>query len=874
MTVCSGCDVELRTNAKFCDECGSPVGSATTPAEYKQVTVLFADVVHSMDIAAALGPERLREVMGTVFDCCAGVVQRYGGTVDKFTGDGIMAVFGAPVSLEDHAFRACMAALEIQAEAPTRATQLTDIALQLRIGLNSGRVIVGDVGSGKAGYTAIGEQVGLAQRMESVAPPGGVVVSESTARLVEGAVALGAPEQLHVKGSREPLCAQRLLGLDHHELLRTEPTLVGRTWELNALIGILDEAVAGDGCVASIMGPPGIGKSRLVRETTALAITRGVPVFTAHCESHTTGIPFHALSQLLRTAMRIDDLDAEAARSRVRAQSSDVVPDDQLLIDDLLGIGGPAATMPAISPDERRRRLTTLFVAASLAQTEPTVYVIEDAHWIDEVSESMLAEFFAVIPQTPSLVLITYRPEYRGALSRVPGAQNLTLRPLKDTHALALTAELLGSDPSLDDLRPQITARAAGNPYFAAEIVRDLAERRLLRGVPGKYLTSGPISDDAVPATLQAAISARIDRLPPAAKQTLNAAAVIGSRFDTATLTTLVDRAQLPPLIDAELIEQVKFAPQAQYAFRHPLIRSVAYESQLRSDRAEVHGRIAEAIESGDGGSADENAALIAEHWEAAGDLHAAYTWHMRAATWSNIRDNQAAANSWRRAQRVADLVPTDDPDQLTMRIAPRALLYVSAGRIGGRGSDGADGAYDELRELCAAAGDERSLASATAGRVIELYFAGLRLEASQLADNLDYLLDAIDDPAFTLAHLIAAMVAKFEVGEMSSVLRLAQKGIDLADGDSTKGDLVIASPLAYAKALRGGGRLCFGTTGWRDDFSEATAMARDADPISRGSILCYTYITAASMGALQIDEDTLRQTDEMYSAAQNGKDS
>jgi len=203
----------IGTTAKFCSECGTLLAQGTQSAEYKQVTVLFADVVHSMDIAAAVGAERLREIMTELVNRAAVVVQRYGGTVDKFTGDGIMAVFGAPVALEDHAVRACLAALGVQDEAKRLAeeVQRRDGAdLGLRVGLNSGQVIAGDIGSGSFGYTAIGEQVGMAQRMESVAPPGGVMLSESTARSVDGAAALGEPEMVHIKGIEDAVPARRL----------------------------------------------------------------------------------------------------------------------------------------------------------------------------------------------------------------------------------------------------------------------------------------------------------------------------------------------------------------------------------------------------------------------------------------------------------------------------------------------------------------------------------------------------------------------------------------------------------------------------------------------------------------------------------------
>ena len=214
---CATCGVDLRENAKFCDECGAPVTQVSRSAEYKQVTVLFADVVHSMDIAAAVGAERLREIMTDLVNRAAVVVQRYGGTVDKFTGDGIMAVFGAPVALEDHAVRACLAALGVQDEAKRLAVEVRDrdgLEFQLRVGLNSGQVIAGEIGSGPFGYTAIGEQVGMAQRMESIAPPGGVMLSASTARLVEGAASLAEPELVQIKGADKPVAAQRLLGME------------------------------------------------------------------------------------------------------------------------------------------------------------------------------------------------------------------------------------------------------------------------------------------------------------------------------------------------------------------------------------------------------------------------------------------------------------------------------------------------------------------------------------------------------------------------------------------------------------------------------------------------------------------------------------
>jgi class 3 adenylate cyclase len=268
--ICGSCGAHSSSTGKFCSECGARLTQATRSAEYKQVTVLFADVVRSMDIAATLDIERLREIMTEVVERSAAVVQRYGGTVEH-TGDGVMAIFGAPVALEDHAFRACVAALAIQEEANQLAGEVQHrdgVALRLRIGLNSGRVIAGDIGSGSLGYAATGDTVGLAQRMESVAPPGEVMLSESTARLVEHIVLLGEPEQAHIKGADEPVPVRRLVAISPRDGRggRTEASLVGRRWEMAALDALADRTIGARGGVVNVVGPPGIGKSRVARE--------------------------------------------------------------------------------------------------------------------------------------------------------------------------------------------------------------------------------------------------------------------------------------------------------------------------------------------------------------------------------------------------------------------------------------------------------------------------------------------------------------------------------------------------------------------------------------------------------------------------------
>ena len=273
----------------------------------------------------------------------------------------------------------------------------------------------------------------MAQRMESVAPPGGVMLSASTARLVDGVATLGEPELVQIKGADEPVPARRLLAVGQaSRAARAESKLVGRRWEMSAVEGLLDRAIDGDGAVVGVVGPAGIGKSRLTRELAAMAATAACDVFATFCESHTSQVPFHVVARLLRRR----PVSKVSTRRRARADRgpgfADADPEDVALFEDLLGIGDPDARATADRSRCRRRRLTAMVNSATLAARTPAVYVIEDAHWIDESSESMLADFLTVVPQTPLLTLITYRPEYRGALAQVPGAQTIALAPLSE----------------------------------------------------------------------------------------------------------------------------------------------------------------------------------------------------------------------------------------------------------------------------------------------------------------------------------------------------------------------------------------------------------------------------------------------------------
>ncbi len=843
-------------------------------AEYKQVTVLFADVVHSMDLAAALDMERLRDVMTELLErvLSGRAPLRRNRGVQRRRRDGRLRS-------TDHVGGSRFSRLpdssgDTGGDTPVggRGAAPRWCGLQVRVGLNSGRVIAGEIGSGSLGYRAIGEHVGIAQRMESAAPPGDVMLSDSTARLVENKVTLADPEWVHVKGVDDPVRAHRLLAIGPRDgrVGRAEASLVGRRWEMAALEAMMDRAIGSRGGVVNVVGPPGIGKSRVAREAAALAAARGVEVYWTFCESHASDVPFGVVTRLLRAGSGVADLDGDAARAQAREQVPDADPQDLLLLDDLLGIANPEVALPQIDPDARRRRLTALINTAALARTTPALFIIEDAHWIDAVSESMLADLITVIPRTPSMVLITSRPEYDGALTRTSAAQTIALAPLDDSDTAALLGELLGTDPSVGVLAGIIAGRAAGNPFFAEEMVREFEQRGVLDGEHGNYVCRVDVAEVSVPATVQAAIEARIDRLTNPAKQTLNAAAVIGARFGADLLDALGIDAAFDELLSAELIDQVRFTPSAEYAFRHPLIRAVAYESQLKSDRAHWHRRLATAIQERDPASVEDNAALIAEHLQAAGDLHAAYGWHMRAAASSTNRDIAAARLSWERARQIADRLPDDDPGQLPMRIAPTTMLCATDWQA--RTVREGRGRFAELRELCSAAGDKVSLAIGMTGQATEVLYAG-RSQGSRLASEQMALLESIGDPTLTVGLAVAAFAMFFAGGEFGELLRWSQTVVDLAGGDPAKGaGFGIGSPLAGTMAWRGVARWWLGRPGWRQDLDEAVAMARDSgEPTTVAGVVAWTYGLGIQYGVLLVDDSAIRALEDAVQTTQRG---
>jgi adenylate cyclase len=861
---CGSCGNDLRAKARFCDVCGSPVGSPAA-TEYKQVTVLFVDVVGSMKLAAVLHPERLREIMNELFNRAAAVVQRYQGTLDKFTGDGLMALFGAPVALEDHALRAAISALEIQSVTQEFAAEVArrdGVPLQVRVGLNSGEVIAGSMGAaaGAGQYTAVGHPVGMAQRMESAAPAGGVLCSLSTARLVDGAARLAPVEEVAIKGSDIPVPARRLLAVESARMVvgRNEGVMVGRAADFARLQAVFE---AGSSRLVGVVGVAGLGKTRLIGEFSALTARRGAQIVLARCDAHTTTVAFRALARLLRAMFTVDGLNDADARAHVLAQCGGTLSpgsaDAQILFE-MMGIADPDSPPLQVSVDGRRRRLVEVMSQAVQARSARVLFVLEDAHWIDAPSDEVLADFSDALKATSSMFVTTYRPEYDGALQH-HSDERIALQPLTDAMTLRLVGQLLGHDPSLTSLAERIAGAAAGNPFYVEEIVRDLSDRGVLSGSRGGYRLVGAVDEIAVPVTVQAVLAARIDRLSTETKAILNAAAVIGNRFDAETLQALLPEqmsSRLSELVSTELIDQTEFVPRQRYCFRHPLVRTVAYESQLSATRAQAHSRLAAAIEAGDLSAVDENAALIATHREAAGELTEAYRWHIRAAEWLRPRDMSAARTQWESARLIADRLPDDHDDVLGMRIAPRTMLISTASFVGI--DPDADEQYRELRALTLQANDLRSLAIATAGRIISFTFNEVRVpEALALASEVEEMLNHLDCDALPEIDIIRIAVVRAH--QASCEFDAALAWIDAIHG-RPQGEPTIE--YAGAFTFRGVMEMCRGDTeaGLRN-LREGTLRGRVLPPVSFAIILSF-YALMAAMGMYQPDDlvDEMRE--------------
>jgi len=841
--------------------------------ERKQVTVLFADVKGSMELSEELDPEEWHRILDRFFQILTQGVHRFEGTVNQYTGDGIMALFGAPIAHEDHAQRACYAALSLSEELRRYADELRrerGLNFSVRMGLNSGEVVVGRIGDDlRMDYTAQGHTVGLAARMEQLAAADRIYLTEHTANLVREYFRLRDLGTFQVKGVRAVVGVFELEGVGTHRTrfdvarARGLSRFVGRASEIRMLEEALAQTVRGQGQIIAVVAEPGVGKSRLCYEFAESCRARGhIEVNEARAVAYGKAIPFLPILELLRRFCGVSERDSpEDARKKVAGTlllRDQRFTADLPLLFDFLGITDPAGPSPSLDPNSRQQQLFEF--VRKLIQIRrvggPAVLIFDDLHWIDDASEAALKSLVEVVPGTSTLLLVNFRPEYHASWMEGPNYQQLLLSPLETEEIGVLLSDLLGPDASLAELRHWIRERTAGNPFFIEEVVRSLAETGFLEGTRGAYRTHQTATDIGIPATVRSVLAARIDRLPEEAKNLLQTAAVIGKEFDEKTLEEALERSSdvagdrttlLRALVAAEFIYEQSLYPAVEYAFTHPLTQEVAYLSQLSERRRRTHAAVAAAMAGQCGNALDERAALVAHHWQAAGESLKAAHWHRRAADWTAGTRSLEAFGHLRQALALLEpLPPTPEALSLTIRTG-EALLRL--GPFVGLGKEEASAVFEQTKQAADSAGDQAGLA-----QLISTY-GYFRTMAGALAEGESYTQAAADiaqsvaDPSLQARLELDEAQAYFWQGRLPQALSLVEailrKG-EMQRLDETSDTLRLGlSGEAFVWSLRGQmlafmGHLREGVT----DLNRSLNLAREGGAIE-GVCLANVFLAA-----------------------------
>ena len=570
--------------------------------------MLFADLKDSTELIRGLDPEAAQQLLDPALHHMMDAVHRYEGTVNQVLGDGIMALFGAPIAHEDHALRACYAALAMQDALRRYADEVRrthGLTVQMRVGLHSGDVVVRTIANDlRMDYSAVGLTTVLAARMEQLAAPGSMLLTAATLRLVEGMVQVTPLGPVPVKGVDEPVEVFELVGVSairrrlQAAVARGLSPLIGRQPEVEALQQALALAGAGQGQVVALLGEPGVGKSRLVYEFVQSRQTQGWLRLESSSVSYGKATAYLPVCELLKAYCQIADRDAlRTVQAKITGQ---ILTLDATLQETVPAVLALFEALPAESPflqlDPVQRRRQTLEALKRIllreSQVQPLLLVFEDLHWIDSETQALLDSLVESLPTARLLVLVNYRPEYQHGWGSKTFYTQLRLDPLPPASAEALLQALLGADASLVPLTQLLIARTQGNPFFLEESVRTLVETAVLAGDRGAYHLAQPLDTLQVPATVQALLAARIDRLPPEDKRLLQTAAVIGTEVPWPLLQAIADTPDealyrsLDHLQAAEFLYETSLFPEPAYTFKHALTQEVAYETLLREATA------------------------------------------------------------------------------------------------------------------------------------------------------------------------------------------------------------------------------------------------------------------------------------------------
>ena len=873
---CANCGSILKPGSKFCAECGAPtvaIRSVAPPlarravdytpkhladkilqsksaleGERKQVTVLFADVKGSMELAEQLDPEQWHRILDRFFQILSEGVHRFEGTVNQYTGDGIMALFGAPIAHEDHAQRACYAALTLRDEIARYATQLKrerGLGFSFRMGLNSGEVVVGSIGDDlRMDYTAQGHTVGLAQRMEGLAEPNTCYLTAATAYLARGYFRFDDLGEFQVKGVVAPVPVYRLQGLGESrtrfDLARSQglSRFVGHAADLRILEDALEQTSAGNSQVVGVVADPGTGKSRLCFEFLERCRVRGLPVFEGRAFAHGRHIPLLPILEVFRAVFDIrPEDDAANARDKIsRMVYSQRALESLPLLLDFLGVPDPAHPAPRLEPEVRQRQLIEVLRRMQAGAQRPTVTMLEDLHWLDPASAEFLDHFVEASASSQNFLLLNFRPEYRAEWMQQSYYRQLPLTPLNQAATTELLQDLLGPDPSLAALAGLIHARTGGNPFFTEEVSQALIESGQLIGTRGAYRLVTPVTALEVPATVQAVLAARIDRLPEREKRLLQVAAVIGKHFSGPVLAAVAElsndelKIALAHLRRAEFIHERALYPIAEYAFKHPLTQEVALTSQLRERRRQAHAAVARVIEQQAGDQLSEQAALLAHHWEEAGEMLVAAHWHRQAAEWVWRTDFAAAYRHWERVRAILRELPDDREVNALQVIACTQLLSLSW-----RVTTNIDDVrifFDEGRRLAEKLGDRRALLNLAVVYCTVPYALGDVATYVELARENQEAARELGDLVLEANAALLFIDGLFFAARYSELLAVAEDGLSRFPVRSPTADWLFGiNPYTFISMWRGLALLWLGRMDeGHAQCRQALANARDDD--------------------------------------------
>ncbi len=894
--VCTACGAVNSPGQKFCGECGTRLGLDTAAAkapspdsytpkhlaeriltsksalegERKQVTVLFADLKGSMELLADRDPEEARQILDPVLERMMEAVHRFDGTVNQVMGDGIMALFGAPLALEDHAVRACYAALRMQEQISRYADDLQrsgSMPVYIRIGINSGEVVVRTIGSDlHMDYTAVGQSTHLASRIEQLAKPGSTLLSDDTLQLAEGYIQVKPLGAVPVKGLTDAIEVYELIGASHARtrlqaaVLRGLTHFVGRQREIEVLNEALANAAQGKGQVVAIVGEPGVGKSRLFWEFTHSHRIQDWLIVEASSVSYGKATPYLPVIDLLKGYFKIaDNDDARAIREKVTGKLLTLDRSlEPLLLPLLALLDQPVEQIwQTLDPPQRRRQTLDALKRLWLreAQAQPLILVFEDLHWIDSETQEFLNGMMDSVPAARLLLLFNYRPEYRHSWGSRTYYSQLRLDPLTVESAQELLHGLLGPDKTVEPLKQILIERTEGNPLFLEESLRTLIEIQTLTGDRGGYHLAKPLEEIQVPPTVQAVLAARIDRLDADDKRLLQTAAVIGKDVPYALLEAIAEvpeanlKLGLARLQQAEFLYEVSLFPDLEYTFKHALTHEVTYGSLLQERRRTLHGKILDAIERTYAERLSVRVeqlghhALRAERWDKAVDYlrQAGVKAFERSA-------NRGATSAFEQALlAIAHLPQTRETIEQTvdlcLAIRPCVTPLADMKRL--------LAAVERAAPLIASLGNARREALVNGYHSGALTNLGRTQEALALALQGLSIAESLDDPLLRASSHFFMGQTQNRIGAFRDAIKnfesdiglSTDKLIKLASGQSTTGGRLDArsalTSLLFTKVE------CSFVYADLGDFNNAMSRAKEAQQIAQGAGLVYFHAMA-----------------------------